>query len=65
MNDRIRLLGNQRLQLRDQLAVVASGIDGDRLAAEALYLFDLGIIGLQVEEVVGAGCADGDALAFQ
>lgn len=65
MNDRIRLLGNQRLQLRDQPAVIASSIDGDRLATEALYLLDLGIIGLQIEEVIGAGCADGDALAFQ
>jgi hypothetical protein len=65
LHDRIGLLRHQRLQLGNQLAVIAAGIDRDRRAAEALHLFDLGIVGLQVEIVVGAGGADGDALALQ
>ncbi len=65
LDDRIRLLSDERLQLGDQLAVVAAGIDGDRLAAQALHLFDLGIVDLQIEIVVRARGADGDALALQ
>jgi hypothetical protein len=64
LNDSIRFLGDEGLELRDELAVIAAGIDGDRLAAEALHLRDLGVVGLEVEEVVGSRRADADALAL-
>ena len=61
----IGLLGHERLQLADQRLVAAPRIEPDGRAAELLHGFDLRLIGLEVEEVIGARDADRDRLALE
>ncbi|KPW95234.1 Unknown protein sequence [Pseudomonas syringae pv. coryli] len=65
LDHRIGLLRDHGLQLIDQILVVATGIERDGRAAQALDLIHLRLEGLDIEVVAGAGHADRYAFAGQ